>query len=80
MTETETRMLAAHMGHSYNIHIKHYALQTELFEKTKVAKVLTAVHNGSIGKQMEPTDVNQLVPCDVTLADDAVVGKYDHFV
>lgn len=69
MTETETRMLAAHMGHSYNIHVKHYALQTELFERTKVAKVLTAVHNGSLTKQSQPTAVDEIIPSDMGVAD-----------
>lgn len=47
MSETETRLLAQHMGHDLNIHVKHYALQTNLLERAKVAKVLVAIQNGN---------------------------------
>lgn len=50
MSETETRLLAQHMGHDFNIHVSHYAMQTNLLERAKVAKVLVAIETGNLSK------------------------------
>ena len=48
------------MGHDLNIHIDHYAMQTDLLERTKVAKVLSAIHNGSLKKPDKLTQLSDL--------------------
>lgn len=50
MNSSELRSLADHMGHDLNIHMNYYALQTNIIERTKVAKVLSAVSNGHLTK------------------------------
>ena len=37
MNDNELRLLANRMGHDLNIHTTHYAPQTSLLEKAKVA-------------------------------------------
>ena len=51
MSESETRLLAEHMGHDFGIHLKHYALQTNLLERAKVARFLVAAQNGGFSHQ-----------------------------
>lgn len=46
MKTDELRMVADHMGHDLNIHASHYSLQTDVMERTKVAKILLAVDDG----------------------------------
>jgi Glu-tRNA(Gln) amidotransferase subunit E-like FAD-binding protein len=46
------------MGHDFNIHVKHYAMQTELLERAKVAKVLVAINSGKIAKPQASTSVD----------------------
>ena len=60
MNDNELRLLANHMGHDLIIHTTHYAPQTSLIEKAKIAKVLTAVQHGKIGKQATTTEIQQL--------------------
>lgn len=50
MSGTELRLLADHMGHDVNIHINHYAMQANLLERSKVARVLCAINNGHLTK------------------------------
>lgn len=65
MTEAETRLLAQHMGHDFNIHVKHYAIHSNLLERTKVAKVLTAIHTGRLQKQDSLQDPPEIADSDV---------------
>lgn len=60
LSAEETKLLAKHMGHDLNIHIDHYALTTSVIEKTKVAKVLSAVYNGKLTRQTKLTDLDDL--------------------
>lgn len=60
MTGAELRLLANHMGHSVNIHADHYALQSNLLERTKVARVLAALENGNLHKMKERTDIEEV--------------------
>ena len=41
-------MVADHLGHNIDVHTDVYKLQSSLLEKTKVAKVLTALDNGMV--------------------------------
>jgi len=43
MEGDELKMLADHMGHDLQIHTTHYRLQTDILERTKVAKLLMRV-------------------------------------
>lgn len=65
MTEAETRLLAQHMGHDFNIHVKHYAMHSNLLERAKVAKVLTAIHTGRIKRQSSLDDPPDILDSDV---------------
>lgn len=47
MTSDELGMLANHMGHSLHVHANHYRLQTDILERTKVARILLAVDAGT---------------------------------
>lgn len=48
-------MVADHMGHSVNIHTSVYKLQQNLIERSKVAKILSALEDGDLNvKQVEP--------------------------
>ena len=50
MTDSELKIVADHMGHNISIHNDIFRLQSSLLEKTKVAKVLIALENGTISK------------------------------
>ena len=50
MNDAELKIVADHMGHNVNIHTEVYRLQSSLIEKTKVAKILMALENGTISK------------------------------
>ena len=69
MSAEETKMLAGHMGHSLNIHVNHYSAQLSILERTKVARILTAVQNGSMKCLNTPTDLSK-----VQVDDKDVVG------
>lgn len=60
LTAEETKLLAKHMGHDLNIHVDHYALTTSVIEKTKVAKVLSAVYNGKLSRQPKLTNLENV--------------------
>lgn len=61
MNSSELRSLADHMGHDLNIHLNHYALQTNIIERTKVAKVLSAVSNGNWTKCINSRELDEVV-------------------
>ena len=78
MSAEETKMLAGHMGHSLNIHVNHYSAQLSILERTKVARILTAVQNGSMKCLNTPTDLSK-----VRVDDKDVVckeGKFTPFI
>ena len=62
MTAPELKMVADHMGHNIDVHTDVYRLQSSILEKTKVARVLIAVENGSVnrfqGKQLQDISIN----------------------
>ena len=60
MDDTETRLLAQHMGHKFNIHVEHYALQTQLLERGKVARILCAIRNGNMTPGEEKRELKEL--------------------
>jgi hypothetical protein len=68
MNQGELRHLADHLGHDLNIHVNHYAMQSELIERSKVARVLTAVFNGQLSKQTKPTEL-----ADINVDDSALM-------
>lgn len=47
MNEEELRLVADHMGHNLAIHTDVYRLSSSLLERTKVAKFLIAMDNGT---------------------------------
>lgn len=49
MSADELKLLADHMGHSVAMHTEIYRLQTSVLERTKVARALVALENGSLG-------------------------------
>ena len=55
MTDEETKMLASHMGHSLNIHMDHYRCHLSIIERTKVARILCAVANGTLNRFEVPS-------------------------
>lgn len=55
------RQLADHMGHDLQIHVNHYALQSELVERAKVAKVLTAIFNGSLSVPDRKANIDSMI-------------------
>lgn len=69
MNDNETRLLAHHMGHDYNIHMKHYAMQTNLLERSKVARVLSAISRGTVKTPTERMDIDQLSTQDADVLD-----------
>ena len=64
MNTNELRLLADHMGHDINVHASHYSLQSSLLERTKVAKVLTAIELGSVAKLTEKTNIEEILVTD----------------
>ncbi|XP_060570745.1 uncharacterized protein LOC132729023 [Ruditapes philippinarum] len=48
MSGDELRMVADHMGHSVQIHTDIYKLQSSVLERTKVARALVAIENGTL--------------------------------
>lgn len=70
MTSAEVTLLAKHMGHDLNIHVDHYALQLDVLERTKVAKVLTAAYIGNMSKLPELTELKE-----VTVKEEMVIDK-----
>jgi hypothetical protein len=61
MKPAELGMLADHMGHSVNIHMDIYKLQSNLLERSKVAKLLCAVDNGKLGAFQEERSLDEAV-------------------
>lgn len=76
MSQSELRTLADHMGHDLNIHVNHYALQTELMERSKVAKVLTALFHGNLATPSDSVDLNTLAVNDNTLYGQGLLKMY----
>lgn len=70
MNDSEARVLAQHMGHDYNIHVKHYAIQTSLLERSKVAKVLCAINKGALSAPGTKTELSSLITKDSDVFDD----------
>ena len=60
MTDAELKLVADHLGHNINIHYNIYRQPTSLIEKTKVARVLVAVDNGSIESFNERRDLKNI--------------------
>ena len=54
LTETELKLVADHLGHSLNVHADIYTLKSSLLEKTKVARLLLEVEQGSLKRYDEP--------------------------
>lgn len=50
MTSDELKLVADHMGHSVAIHTDIYKLQSSVLERTKVARALVALENGTLKK------------------------------
>lgn len=48
MSEAEIRWMADHLGHSMEVHKKHYRLSEGTVEVTKVAKILMACEQGNL--------------------------------
>lgn len=67
MDSNELRLLAKHMGHDLNIHTDHYTLQLSILERTKVARVLSAVSTGQLGRFKEPKKIEEIQVDDVDL-------------
>lgn len=67
MTDEETKMLAGHMGHSLNIHLDHYACQLGILERTKVARILCAVENGTLNRLEVRTNLEDVIVDDADL-------------
>lgn len=80
MSDAESRLLAQHMGHDYNIHLKHYAKQTNLLERSKVAKVLSAISTGALTLPNETTDIDSLKPNELNVTDTLSTGNYCNLV
>jgi len=61
MNGDELKLLADHMGHSLEIHANIYRLQSSLLERTKVARILTAVDCNKLwsfkGQQLDTVPV-----------------------
>lgn len=70
LSADEMKLLAKHMGHDLNIHVDHYELQTDLLERTKVAKLLTAVYHGKLGKQPTKTQLSSISIDDAMIIDE----------
>ena len=60
MTDAELKLVADHLGHNINIHYDVYRQPTSIIEKTKVARVLVAVDNGSIESFNERRDLKNI--------------------
>lgn len=60
MQTNEVRMLADHMGHDLNIHANHYALQSSVVERAKVARILLAVEAGNLHKLNAPAQLESV--------------------
>lgn len=73
MSDTESRLLARHMGHEFNIHVKHYAKQTQLLEKGKVAKLLVAINSGNLTIPKKLTPIEEIDVRDYQVMDDDIV-------
>lgn len=50
MNQSELQMIADHLGHDLHIHTNVYRLQSNLVERSKVAKILHAVDSGAVSK------------------------------
>lgn len=70
MSSSELRSLADHMGHNLNIHMNHYALQTNIIERTKVARVLSAISNGHWKDTGVPKQLEEIIVNDVDVMND----------
>ena len=61
LTENEVKQMCRHLGYSLNIHESYYQQLDTTVEKIKVARLLTAMDNGTItnyiGKKMDEIDV-----------------------
>ena len=62
MSRNELSMISDHMGHNIDIHTDVYRLQSSVFEKTKVARVLLALESGKLknmkGKKLDEINVS----------------------
>lgn len=79
MKGSELAMVADHMGHSVNIHTKVYKLQQNLIERTKVAKILVAVEQGTIHKFTQPTTTDKINISDIQMYEESkyfYISKY----
>lgn len=60
MDPAESRLLASHMGHDYNIHLRHYAMQTDILERSRVAKVLSAISIRAISRPDKEISIHDI--------------------
>ena len=67
MKNQELTMLADHMGHHLHIHANHYRLQTDIMERSKVARILLAVNSG-LWKRSGVTNLDDLRAEDIPFA------------
>lgn len=73
MSEDELTLLCGHMGHSLNIHVDHYTLQTDMLIKTKVAKILAAVMQGNIEKKDSRTEIDDVSVQEIDVIDQGMI-------
>lgn len=69
MSAAEMRALTKHMGHEYNIHINHYSLQSNLLERSKVSRVLTALSTGRLHRFEENKELSDIIVDDNDMED-----------
>ena len=62
MGKNELQMVADHMGHHLDIHTQVYRMESDLAERTKVARVLLAAEQGGLhrhrGKKLDDIPVS----------------------
>ena len=79
MGNHELEMLADHLGHSTNIHTTVYKLQSNLLQRSKVAKILCAVEKGLIHRYKEKVMLEDLdidsIPLDIVDESEDEVDK-----
>ena len=80
MTDEETKILAGHMGHSLNIHLDHYACQLSIIERTKVARILCAVENGTLNRFEVRTKLEDVIVDDADLLNQGGGNLLLHFM
>ncbi|ESO97595.1 hypothetical protein LOTGIDRAFT_228230 [Lottia gigantea] len=79
MTGDELKMVADHMGHSIAIHTNIYRTMTSTLERTKVARALIALENGTLqkfqGRNLSSIDVEEIPLALDVEKDDGLVNE-----